>query len=206
MSLKTRLALDALLAGFVAGPRARREAGDKASSTDAIVLPNLRRHKLQQRLFTPAWRAGLGLRHGAFAAPNGGAAALRRSRVRCGRRQRPEISFRVWNRSGVAISGTEAQPSAVAQAALNPVERVMLQGPPQNLDRVSLVERFEETNDLRLIIGQRRISDRRRNQQREKQRLPMFASSWRRDDGQHRDTAMQRKAGCRRLPALSRRT
>jgi hypothetical protein len=31
----------------------------------------------------------------------------------------------------------------------------VLQGSPQNLDRVSFVERFEETNDLRLIIGQR---------------------------------------------------
>jgi hypothetical protein len=49
----------------------------------------------------------------------------------------------------------ETQAGAIAQAALNPVERVVLQGPPQNLDGVSFVERFEETNDLRLIIGQR---------------------------------------------------
>jgi hypothetical protein len=51
--------------------------------------------------------------------------------------------------------GAEAQAGAIAQAALDPVERVVLQGPPQNLDGVSFVERFEETNDLRLIIGQR---------------------------------------------------
>jgi hypothetical protein len=49
----------------------------------------------------------------------------------------------------------EAEVRAIAQAALDPVERVVLQGPPQNLDGVSFVERFEETNDLRLIIGQR---------------------------------------------------
>ena len=53
------------------------------------------------------------------------------------------------------MSGTEAQAGAIAQAALHPVERVVLERPPQNLDRVSFVERFEETNDLRLIIGQR---------------------------------------------------
>ncbi len=31
----------------------------------------------------------------------------------------------------------------------------MFEGPPQNFGGVSLVERFEETDDLRLIVGQR---------------------------------------------------
>jgi hypothetical protein len=47
----------------------------------------------------------------------------------------------------------EAQVGAVAETAPDPIEHVMPQGPPQYFARVSFVERFEETNDLRLIIA-----------------------------------------------------
>ena len=47
----------------------------------------------------------------------------------------------------------EAKLGAILKAALNPIERVMFEGPAQDFGRVSLVERFEETDDLRLIVA-----------------------------------------------------